>query len=747
MNGNGTPQSETRHGFDGPCTPLTRREIADWLDQRGIKWAGAKAGAKAPKTTRPKEADPAPWDVHFDEGHMERGQQQWRDDRLADLYLWPGSINAGKAGAACGDLDRVECAEADAAWFREHVAPTPILDYPKPDGSGKRHVWVATDLRPGNGKIRDPNGDVIGEWRGLTAKGTLGAGIRLYPDELEALVDALGKGVGHPLTRAQWAATQREAPKARSVGGRKPRLRLRSFDVAAAWIREHAGDGRNDCAYRASLSLVNAGVITRECEGEAVGWLAGVLSTVRPQGERDVGEEAARQVARALRYVEEHPKKAGKGGRKRASLGIEGAVEEIGGQTLDSRLAEHGLRIRYNVRWMLDEISVADAPWEAVTDRHEANARLMCGGLQWQDRVWRTLWLNTLHHNTVDPFLEYLEGLPEWDGEPRVDAWAARAFRVRRGNRRFNGEMAWWIGIHVFLGCVKRTLDPGTKLDVTPVIEGEQGCGKSWHLASLFPLHVRGAFGDELNLGGRSKEMLEAIQGKALVEIAEMHGLTRAKIDGLKAFMTRTHDSGVRLAYRKNPEVAPRRCVYVGTVNNDGTGILPDDPTGNRRWAVLSVVGRGERPDVLMAERDQYWAEALHRVRGGEDPSFPEELAAEQAETNDLWRQQEPLEEQVADIEPAALHAVDTQHKPGLGIDDVMCEIELLGPKDKDGNPRRKPAEVGRGEFMRLSRALKARGWCKYKQRVDGAPVWRWYPPGTSPGTVRAARQAEALGE
>ena len=74
-----------------------RNRIADWLDERGIRWAGAASGAKRPKSTRPSEPDggSVPWDVHIDEGHMKAGRKTWRAGRLADMYLWPASINAG----------------------------------------------------------------------------------------------------------------------------------------------------------------------------------------------------------------------------------------------------------------------------------------------------------------------------------------------------------------------------------------------------------------------------------------------------------------------------------------------------------------------------------------------------------------------------------------------------------------------------------------------------------------------------
>lgn len=32
---------------------------------------------------------------------------------MADMYLWPASVNAGGEGAACADLDREQQAESD----------------------------------------------------------------------------------------------------------------------------------------------------------------------------------------------------------------------------------------------------------------------------------------------------------------------------------------------------------------------------------------------------------------------------------------------------------------------------------------------------------------------------------------------------------------------------------------------------------------------------------------------------------
>ena len=208
---------------------MNRIEIADWLNQLGIAWGGVPEGTKLPKTTMPKaevEANTRGWNAHVEGGYLEQGQRRWQewqegDEDFRDMYLWPASIpRVGTAGAVCADLDRVEHADEDAAWLREHVAPNPILDFPKRDDDGKplgkRHVWIASNVVTGNGRILNDAGEHIGEWRGRTPEGTLGVGMRMYKGEVEALIAALKVGVGHPLTADQFQRTT--GPKAEPGG-------------------------------------------------------------------------------------------------------------------------------------------------------------------------------------------------------------------------------------------------------------------------------------------------------------------------------------------------------------------------------------------------------------------------------------------------------------------------------------------------------------------------------------------------
>ena len=101
-------------------------------------------------------------------------------------------------------------------------------------------------------------------------------------------------------------------------------------------------------------------------------------------------------------------------------------------------------------------------------------------------------------------------------------------------------------------------------MDEMPVT-GPQGCGKS--TAPLCVAAGHPMVPDGLHLAADPKTRTETLQSRVIVEVAEMAGSTRAELESLKAFLSRTDDGAVRLAYRRNPETALRRCIIVGTSN------------------------------------------------------------------------------------------------------------------------------------------------------------------------------------
>ena len=185
-------------------------------------------------------------------------------------------------------------------------------------------------------------------------------------------------------------------------------------------------------------------------------------------------------------------------------------------------------------------------------------------------------------------------------------------------------------------GWIARALVPGLKLDQMPVLWGPQGVGKSRFVEWMLPRGLRSTYG-ALKLSGNPKQMLEAIQGKTLVEAGEMGDYSRRDVETLKIWLTTTQDNTVRKAYRRNPDSHARRVFIIGTSNREDS--LPPDAE-NRRFAPVEVPhAHGAVEDFLDAHREQLIAEAAYKFRcrhglwrDGERPSHLPDLGMDR-----LW--------------------------------------------------------------------------------------------------------------
>jgi predicted P-loop ATPase len=109
-----------------------------------------------------------------------------------------------------------------------------------------------------------------------------------------------------------------------------------------------------------------------------------------------------------------------------------------------------------------------------------------------------------------------------------------------------------------------------------------------------------------------TREASSYVRGRWIIELAELANVSKAEVEIVKAFISRTEER-FRPAYGRNEVSYPRQCVFMGSTNR--TDYLRDD-TGNRRfWPVQ--VGRVD-VKALQADRDQLWGEAVALYRAGE---------------------------------------------------------------------------------------------------------------------------------
>jgi predicted P-loop ATPase len=231
------------------------------------------------------------------------------------------------------------------------------------------------------------------------------------------------------------------------------------------------------------------------------------------------------------------------------------------------------------------------------------------------------------------------------------------------------------------IAMVARIFKPGCKADYMPVFEGEQGLGKSQACGVL----AGPWFSDSLP-DVRDKDAAQHIRGKWLIEVAELSATSRAEAEHLKAFISRPVER-YRRSYGRLEVIEPRQCLFVGTTNK--STYLRDETGGRRFWPVKVI-----RIDVdaLCRDRDQLFAEAVHRYRTGEqwwpDGAFEREHIRPQ---QDDRFETDPWEDAIA------AH-VETLSR--VRVTDVARNVLMI-----------ESAKIGTAEQRRIGAVLIGLGW------------------------------------
>lgn len=303
------------------------------------------------------------------------------------------------------------------------------------------------------------------------------------------------------------------------------------------------------------------------------------------------------------------------------------------------------------------------------------------------------------YRRRANPPRDYLLSL-SWDGKPRLDTWLMEAYGVP------DEEVYRKMGSNWMKGLAKRVLHPGCQFDEVLVLESPQGYRKSTSLRVLgSPWHV------ESTLTTEDKDFYMLLARNVIVEFSEGDIVGRTSARKLKAVITKTEDS-FRPPYEHGVVAFRRGCVFAMTTND---GDYQKDDTGGRRWLPV-VLRKVADVDWIAANRDQLYAEAVHRVETLKETTheYPkerlEELQGEKQESDEY--------DEIVRVWYDSL--------PSTRRDAGVTLLESY----RDNMAMDQDAKMSKQDEWRMGSIFKrALGLRKKVVRIGGVPQRRWVKP------------------
>lgn len=241
-----------------------------------------------------------------------------------------------------------------------------------------------------------------------------------------------------------------------------------------------------------------------------------------------------------------------------------------------------------------------------------------------------------VHSNRIPlyhPILHFMKSLPVWDGKDYIRALAKR---VPCSNPVWTDLFFRW-----FLSMVAHwmELDREHGNSTTPLLVGDQGCGKSTFCLNVLPPELRPYYTDSIDFSNRREAEL-ALHRYALINIDEFDSVKKSHQSFLKHVLQKAVVN-TRLPYQSASRNLRRYATFIATSNNFD---LLTDPTGSRRFICVEVEGTIDYLQPVNYE--QLYAQAKELLRRGERFWFTHEEEALIIQNNQPF-QQVPAEEEL----------------------------------------------------------------------------------------------------
>ena len=239
---------------------------------------------------------------------------------------------------------------------------------------------------------------------------------------------------------------------------------------------------------------------------------------------------------------------------------------------------------------------------------------------------------------TFNPIRDYLDHLPQWDGQNHVARLFSRLPGISSEQLSF---LAIWLRAVVAHWLQMDTLHGN---EVVPTLIGAQGCGKTTFLRRLLPAELREYYLDHLNLSNKfDKEM--ALTNNLLVNLDELEAIRPSQHAVLKQTLSKNKVNG-RPIFGCSQDDRLRYASFVATTNNPHP---LTDATGSRRYICLTIPKGQQIDNTGTIDYDQLYAQVVHELRELKAPYwFNIEEVRRIQEMNQAYMQQKDIAEIIA---------------------------------------------------------------------------------------------------
>jgi len=302
-----------------------------------------------------------------------------------------------------------------------------------------------------------------------------------------------------------------------------------------------------------------------------------------------------------------------------------------------------------------------------------------------------------------DPFKEYFESLPSWDGSDYISELVNTVTTTNQ--ELFQKCITRWL-----LAVVSSLLESDFVNHYVLVLAGAQGIGKTSWLRKLVPDKLN-EYSQEGTINPNDKDSLIALSECMLINLDELENLNRSEAGAIKQYITR-NKVRIRKPYARYVEELERRASFMGSVNNKE---ILNDPTGSRRYLCFEATAIDYNHKINI---DQVFAQVHHLYQSGESPILTPEERKQMEENNTEFEFRSVEEELILKYCTPKEEKDSTARR--MNVTDIMNEFSKSFGLKMDDYSKKKMGMV-----------LKKHGFKKVKTDLGnwGYLLWFTQPP------------------